>query len=225
MVLLQVVSDSVSVASQATDGSLSVVDITLKGGFMLIPIVICLIAAGYLFVERLLAVNKASTDPTAFINKIKELVVKGDILGAKKLCSQNDSPIARMLEKGVSRIGTPLRNIETAIENIGKIEIFKLEKNLSVLATLSGLAPMLGFLGTVVGMVQGFKAISRTEGSVSPELLSSGVYMALVTTIAGLIVGMIAYVSYNYLVTRVQKVIHKMEYTAIDFMDLLQEPR
>ena len=191
----------------------------------MIPIVICLIAAGYLFIERLMAINKASADPAPFINKVKELVVRGDITGAKKLCAQNDSPIARMIEKGVSRIGTPLRTIEAAIENIGKIEIFKLEKNLSMLATISGLAPMLGFLGTVVGMVEAFNAISRKEGSVSPELLSSGIYMALVTTIAGLIVGMVAYLSYNYLVTRVQRIIHKMEYTSIDFLDLLQEPR
>jgi biopolymer transport protein ExbB len=118
-----------------------------------------------------------------------------------------------------------LKNIEASIENVGKLEIFRLEKNLSTLATISGAAPMMGFLGTVIGMVQAFIAISQQEGSVSPKLLSDGIYTAMVTTVAGLIVGIIAYLAYNYLVSRVQKVIHKMEYTSIDFVDLLQEPR
>jgi biopolymer transport protein ExbB len=130
-----------------------------------------------------------------------------------------------MIEKGISRIGSPLKNIEASIENVGRIEIFKLEKNLSTLATISGAAPMMGFLGTVIGMVQAFIAIAQEEGSVSPKLLSSGIYTAMLTTVAGLIVGIIAYLAYNFLVTRVQKIIHKMEYSSLDFIDLLQEPR
>ncbi len=159
------------------------------------------------------------------MGKIKESVLKGDINGAKILCAQFDSPIARMLEKGVARIGSPLKNIEAAIENVGKLEIFKLEKNLSILATVAGAAPMMGFLGTVIGMVQAFISIAQEEGSVSPKLLSSGIYTAMITTVAGLVVGIIAYLGYNYLVTRVSKVIHKMEYSSIEFIDLLQEPR
>jgi len=159
------------------------------------------------------------------MGKVKELVLKGDVNGAKLLCAQNDSPIARMIEKGISRIGSPLKNIEASIENVGRIEIFKLEKNLSTLATISGAAPMMGFLGTVIGMVQAFIAIAQEEGSVSPKLLSSGIYTAMLTTVAGLIVGIIAYLAYNFLVTRVQKIIHKMEYSSLDFIDLLQEPR
>jgi len=130
-----------------------------------------------------------------------------------------------MIQKGLSRIGSPLKNIEASIENVGKLEIFKLEKNLSGIATIAGAAPMMGFLGTVIGMVEAFIAIAQEEGSVSPKLLSSGIYTAMITTVAGLIVGIMAYLAYNYLITRVQKVIHKMEYTSIEFIDLLQEPQ
>jgi biopolymer transport protein ExbB len=129
-----------------------------------------------------------------------------------------------MLEKGISRIGSPLKNIEASIENVGKIEIYNLEKNLSLLATVAGAAPMVGFLGTVTGMIQAFIAIAQEEGTVSPKLLSSGIYQAMITTAAGLIVGIIAYLAYNYLVTQVQKVIFSMEYSSVEFIDLLQEP-
>lgn len=159
------------------------------------------------------------------MGRIKELVLRGDINGAKLLCSQFDSPISRMIEKGIARIGSPLKTIEASIENVAKLELFKLEKNLSVLATVSGAAPMMGFLGTVIGMVEAFISIAQEEGSVSPKLLSSGIYTAMITTVAGLIVGIIAYLAYNYLVTRVSKVVHKMEYSSIEFIDLLQEPR
>lgn len=192
---------------------------------MMIPIVLSSFVAVYIFVERVLTINKANQSPVAFIGKIKELVLKGDINGAKLLCAQFNSPIARMIEKGVSRIGSPLKNIEASIENVGKIELFKLEKNLGILATVSGAAPMMGFLGTVIGMVEAFIAIAQEEGSVSPKLLSSGIYTAMITTVAGLIVGIIAYLAYNYLVTRVSKVVHQMEYSSIEFIDLLQEPR
>lgn len=209
----------------ASDEALSVIDLAVKGGFMMIPILLSSIIAIYIFVERVLTINKASQSPDVFIGRIKELVLKGDISGAKMLCSQFDSPIARMIEKGVARIGSPLKNIEASIENVAKIELFKLEKNLSILATVSGAAPMMGFLGTVIGMVEAFIAIAQEEGSVSPKLLSSGIYTAMITTVAGLIVGIMAYLAYNYLVTRVSKVVHKMEYSSIEFIDLLQEPR
>jgi biopolymer transport protein ExbB len=225
MVLLQIVTDSVASVDPGTGGSLSVIDLAIKGGFMMIPIAILWVLAIYLFIERVLTINKANQDPEAFMGKIKELVLRGDINGSKLLCSQNNTPVARMIEKGISRIGSPLKNIEASIENVGKIEVFKLEKNLPTLATIAGAAPMMGFLGTVIGMVEAFISISQEEGSVSPKLLSSGIYTAMITTVAGLIVGIIAYLAYNYLVSRVQKVIHKMEYTSIDFIDLLQEPR
>jgi len=191
----------------------------------MIPIAVLWVLAIYFFIERVLTINKANQDPEAFMGRIKELVLRGDINGAKMLCSQNGTPVARMIEKGIARIGSPLKNIEASIENVGKIEVFKLEKNLPSLATIAGAAPMMGFLGTVIGMVEAFISISQEEGSVSPKLLSSGIYTAMITTVAGLVVGIIAYLAYNYLVSRVQKVIHKMEYTSIDFIDLLQEPR
>ncbi|MEZ4972534.1 MAG: MotA/TolQ/ExbB proton channel family protein [Cyclobacteriaceae bacterium] len=223
MMLLQVITDTSQEVT--TDQAISVWELAKEGGFMMIPIVLCSFIAIYIFVERMLTINKANKSPDSFISKIKELVLKGDVSGAKLMCTQFDSPIARMIEKGVTRIGSPLKNIEASIENVAKIELFKLEKNLSILATISGAAPMMGFLGTVIGMVQAFISIAQEEGSVSPKLLSSGIYTAMVTTVAGLIVGIIAYLGYNYLVTRVSKVVHKMEYSSVEFIDLLQEPR
>lgn len=225
MVLLQIVADTATAADPMADQSLSVIDLAIQGGFMMVPIAICWVLAIYLFIERILTINKANQEPGIFMGKVKELVLRGDINGARLLCSQNDTPVARMIEKGIVRIGSPLKTIEASIENIAKIEVFKLEKNLPTLATIAGAAPMMGFLGTVIGMVEAFIAISQEEGSVSPKLLSSGIYTAMITTVAGLIVGIIAYLAYNYLVSRVQKVIHKMEYTSIEFIDLLQEPR
>lgn len=222
MILLQVVTDT---TSQTVDHSISVFDLAIQGGFMMVPIFILSIIAIYLFFERLMIINRANQDPEQFMNRVKDSVLKGDINGAKFLCAQQDSPVARMIQKGLSRIGSPLKNIEASIENVGKLEVFKLEKNLSALATIAGAAPMMGFLGTVIGMVEAFIAIAQEEGSVSPKLLSSGIYTAMITTVAGLIVGILAYLGYNFLVTRLQKVIHKMEYTSIEFIDLLQEPQ
>ena len=223
MILLQVVTDTT--ATETVGESLSALDLAIQGGFMMVPILILSILAIYLFFERLMIINKANQNPDPFMGRVKDLVVRGDITGAKMLCAQQDSPIARMIQKGLSRIGSPLKNIEASIENVGKLEIFKLEKNLSSIATIAGAAPMMGFLGTVIGMVEAFIAIAQEEGSVSPKLLSSGIYTAMITTVAGLIVGIMAYLAYNFLVTRVQKVIHKMEYTSIEFIDLLQEPQ
>lgn len=223
MILLQVVTDTTSV--ETVDQSISVLDLAIKGGFMMVPIFVVSVIAIYLFIERLMIINKANQSPEQFMNRVKESVLKGDINGAKFLCAQHDSPVSRMIQKGLSRIGSPLKNIEASIENVGKLEIFKLEKNLSAIATIAGVAPMMGFLGTVIGMVKAFIAIAQEEGTVSPKLLSSGIYTAMITTVAGLIVGIMAYLAYNFLVTRVQKVIHKMEYTSIEFIDLLQEPQ
>jgi len=223
MILLQVVTDTTTV--QNVDESISVLDLAIQGGFMMIPIFILSVIAIYLFFERLMIINKANQNPEQFMNRVKELVLRGDINGAKLLCAQQDSPVGRMIQKGLYRIGSPLKNIEASIENVGKLEIFKLEKNLSSIATIAGAAPMMGFLGTVIGMVEAFIAIAQEEGSVSPKLLSSGIYTAMITTVAGLVVRIMAYLAYNFLVTRVQKVVHKMEYTSIEFIDLLQEPQ
>lgn len=217
-------TDTTTANSLTTTDSVSILDLTMAGGIMMIPIFILSIVAVYIFIERLIILRKASQNPTAFMERIKTLVLNGDITSARLLCGQTNTPIARMLEKGISRIGSPLKNIEVSIENVGKIEIYNLEKNLSLLATVSGAAPMVGFLGTVTGMIQAFISIAQEEGTVSPKLLSSGIYEAMVTTAAGLIVGIMAYLAYNYLVAQVQKIIYKMEYTSVEFIDLLQEP-
>lgn len=226
MHLLQITTTAVDTAA-VSDGeaSVSILDLIFAGGFMMIPLFLLSILAVYIFIERLLTIQKAAKTPNQFIEKIRSLVLNGDINGAKLLCAQTDSPVAKMIEKGISRIGSPLKNIEVSIENVGRIEIYKLEKRLSLMGTISGAAPMLGFLGTVTGMIQAFIAIAQEEGSVSPKLLSAGIYEAMITTAAGLAVGIVAYLGYNYLVSQVQKVIHKMEYSSIDFIDLLQEPR
>ncbi len=205
--------------------TISVLDLLLNGGYMMIPIILLWIGAIFIFVERLLVIRGASNTPSSFKDKIRSMVSNGEIDAARLLCTDTDTPVARMIEKGISRIGSPLKNIEVSIENTGKIEIYRLEKNLSMLATISGAAPMIGFLGTVTGMIQAFIAIAQEEGAVSPKLLSSGIYEAMVTTAAGLFVGILAYLGYNYLISRVQKLIHNMEYSAIDFVDLLQEPQ
>jgi biopolymer transport protein ExbB len=224
MVLLQISTDT-TVVAPVTNSTLSIIDLAIAGGWVMIPIALLSVAAIYLFIERVLVISKANADPDPLMARVKEMVLRGDINGAKMVCAQNDSPVARMIEKGIARIGSPLKTIEGSIENVAKIEIFKLEKNISTLATIAGVAPMIGFFGTVIGMVEAFISISQEEGTVSPKLLSSGIYTAMITTVAGLFVGIIAYLAYNYLVTRVQKVIHKMEYTSVDFIDLLQEPR
>lgn len=208
----------------AAQESITVLQLLLKGGYMMIPIFILWIAAIYIFIQRLLIIKKSSTTPDDFKDQIRQKVSQGDVEGAKLLCAQTNTPVARMIEKGVSRIGSPLKNIEVSIENIGKIEVYRLEKNLGMLATISGAAPMIGFLGTVTGMIQAFISIAQEEGAVSPKLLSSGIYEAMITTAAGLFVGILAYLGYNYLITKVQKLVHTMEYNAVDFIDLLQEP-
>jgi len=211
--------------AEAADTSVHLIDLALAGGWAMIPLLLLSLAAVYIFFERYLTLKKASKNPEGFNDRIKQLVLAGDINGAKMLCAQTNTPVARMLEKGISRIGNPLKNIETSIENTGKIEISRLEKNISALATIAGAAPMLGFLGTVTGMIGAFIAIAQAEGSVSPKLLSSGIYEAMVTTATGLIIGLPVYVGYNYLVSKIDSIVHTMEYSSIEFIDLLQEPQ
>ena len=222
-------NDNVGTVVDAANGggqeAISVLDLLLNGGFMMIPLVLLLFGAIYIFIERTLTMRKAQNIPPQFMNNIRKLVTDGRVDEAKSLCDETESPVAKMIEKGLSRIGSPLKNIRESIENVGAIELYRLEKNLSTLATISGAAPMIGFLGTVTGMIQAFIAIAQEEGSVSPKLLSAGIYEAMITTATGLAVGIVAYLGYNYLVSQVQKVVHKMEMTSVDFIDLLQEPR
>lgn len=227
MVLLQTfASDSVvtvPAAVEAATQSIGLVELLIKGGYMMIPLYGLFVLAIFIFIQKLLVIRKASKTSGSLMDQVKILVQNGQIEKAKMLCIGEKTPVAVMISKGIDRIGSPLKNIEVAIENVGKLEIYKLEKNLGVLATVSGAAPMIGFLGTVTGMIQAFISIAQEDGMVSPKLLSSGIYEAMITTAAGLVVGIIAYLGYNYLVTQVSKLVHHMEYTSIEFIDLLQD--
>jgi len=208
--------------------TLSVMDLIFSGGAGSIVIIgvlfIMLAVALYIYFERLLAVNAASKIDSNFMNQIRDHVTNGKLEAAKILCAQTDSPVARLTEKGVSRIGKPLDDINTAIENAGTLEVYKLEKNVSILATVAGAAPMIGFLGTVIGMILAFHEMATSGGQAEMGSLASGIYTAMTTTVAGLIVGIIAYMGYNHLVNRTDKVVHKMEANAVEFLDLLNEP-
>lgn len=215
-------ADTTSSALPADQG-LSIIDLTLAGGLVMIPIAILLILAIFIYFERYLTIRKAAkTDPKFMLN-IRDYISGGNIDAAKMLCKNADTPIAHMIEKGIMRLGTPLKNIEVAVENVGKLELYKMEKNLAALAMIAGVGPMLGFLGTVAGMIKAFYTISVSD-QISPKVLSGGIYEAMITTVAGLIVGIIANVAYNSLVAMVEKMIYKMEATTVEFVDLLQEP-
>jgi len=178
----------------------------------------------YIYFERLFTLKSASKIDENFMNQIKDLVSIGNIEGAQVLCTQEDSPVSRLISKGISRIGKPLEDINTAIENAGKLEVYGLEKNVSVLATISGAAPMIGFLGTVIGMILAIFELANAGGTIQMDVLASGLYTAMTTTVAGLIVGIIGYIAYNHLVVKTNKVIHQMELNSVEFLDLLNEP-
>ncbi len=213
--------------SEAENGGQSFFDIISESGLLGIVIMLVILLLSiiglYIFIERMLTIKKAAQIDDSFMNNIRANVAAGNIIGAKALCQTTDSPVARMVEKGLQRIGKPLRDIDAAIENVGNLEIFKLEKNLSRLATIAGSAPMIGFLGTVTGMISAFYEMS-TQQNVTPDVLAGGIYQALLTTAFGLAVGIFAFVGYNTLVANVDKVVYKMERHTMEFMDLLQEP-
>ena len=203
---------------------LTLLDFAIKGGWVMIPIIILSLVAAYIFIERYYVIRKATREDINFMNRIKDYIHDGKIDAAMALCKSTDSPSARMIEKGMSRLGRPLQDISTAIENIGKLEISKLERGFPTLATITGAEPMLGFLGTVIGMVQSFYAMSQAGNNIEVSLLSDGIYTALITTVAGLIVGILGYFAYNILVVRVEKVVFNLEATNTEFLDILNEP-
>lgn len=213
---------------EPVEKTLSIIDLLLTGGTAGIVVIavlfVLLFVAIYIYFERLFAIKAASKIDSNFMNQIKDNVSSGNIEAAKILCTQTNSPVARLTAKGISRIGSPLEDINTAIENSGRLEVYKLEKNVSVLATIAGAAPMIGFLGTVIGMVMAFHTLATSSGQAEMGILAEGIYTAMTTTVAGLIVGIIAYMGYNHLVVRTDKVVHSMEANAVDFLDLLNEP-
>tara|TARA_R110002124_G_scaffold68426_1_gene185173 strand:+ start:845 stop:1543 length:699 start_codon:yes stop_codon:yes gene_type:complete len=222
------ITDTAGAVAEPVAKTLSIIDLIFGGGpgAILIMSVLFLLSiiAVYIFVERFNAIKKANKVDDQFIQNIKDQVSKGNLEGAMALCKNQNSPISRMIEKGISRIGKPLKDINAAIENTGKLEVSKLEKNIPSLATIAGAAPMIGFLGTVIGMILAFHQMAAAGGQIDIELLAEGIYTAMTTTVGGLSVGIVAYVGYNYLVSRVDKVVYNMEANAMEFLDLLNEP-
>ncbi len=213
-----------AVEGEATEISLSILDLAMKGGWIIAILAVFSIIAIYIFIERFFAINRASKEDKNFMNNIRDFIHNGRVDSALSLCKNNSSPISQMIEKGLSRIGKPLGDINAAIENVGKLEVSKMEKNIAGLATIAGASPMLGFLGTVIGMIKAFYDMSMAGNNIDIALLSNGIYQAMITTVAGLIVGIIGYLCYNVLVARVDKLVFKLEARATEFMDLLHEP-
>ncbi|GGI58353.1 MotA/TolQ/ExbB proton channel family protein [Winogradskyella haliclonae] len=216
------------VEGESVEKTLSIIELITTGGTAGIVIItilaILFIAAVYIYFERIFAIKEASKVDSNFMNQIRDYVSDGKIDSAQNLCSQANSPVSRLISKGISRIGKPLDDINTAIENAGRLEIYGLEKNVSVLATISGAAPMIGFLGTVIGMILSIFEIANSGGSIDIKTLADGLYTAMTTTVGGLIVGIIAYIAYNHLVVKTNKVVYKMEANSLEFLDLLNEP-
>jgi len=217
-------SDSLS-APVITEKTLSIVNLITSGGIggnlVMGALALLSIFAVYILIERFSAIRKASIEDDSFLKSIQNFVEAKDIEAAKNLCRNTDSPISRMIEKGVNRINKPMTDISAAIENQGKLEVFKMENNLANLATISGAAPMIGFLGTVIGMIVAFHEMASAGGNIDVEMLSKGIYTAMTTTVAGLIVGIIAFIAYNYLVSKVDKVVFMLEAKTTEFLDLL----
>jgi len=202
---------------------ISMLSLLEKGGWIMYPLYFLLVAAIYVFIERLLAINKASRIEPNFMNIIRDNIVTGNVQAARNLAKNTNSPVARMIDKGIQRIGKPLDAIEKSMENVGRLEMYNMEKNLSILSLISGIAPMFGFLGTIIGMVQLFYGIAST-GEYTLNTIAGGIYTKMITSATGLIIGLIAYVGYNFLSTLIDKTANKMEVASSEFIDILQEP-
>lgn len=210
--------------AQPQEMSYSLIEMAVKGGWLMLVLLVLSIIAIYIFGKKLWAINRAAKVDKNFMDDIKDYIHDGKIKSALTLCQKYNTPVARLVEKGIDRIGRPLSDIQTAVENTGNLEVARLEKGLPYLAMISGGAPMIGFLGTVMGMVQAFFNMANAGNNVDITLLSGGIYTAMITTVGGLIVGLLAYFGYNYLSTRISDVVFKMENATIEFMDLLNEP-
>lgn len=230
MMLLSNIQDGAELLTdeESVEKTLSIIELISSGGLagqiIIAVLFVLLIAALYIYFERLFAIKSASKVDDNFMNQIKDHVSNGKIDSAQMLCAQVNSPVSRLINKGITRIGKPLEDINTAIENAGRLEIYGLEKNVSILATISGAAPMIGFLGTVVGMILAIFELANAGGTIQMDILASGLYTAMTTTVAGLIVGIVAYVTYNHLVVKTNKVVYQMEANSVEFLDHLNEP-
>ena len=211
-----------------TEKTLSLLELIKNGGLggqLIIGILfVLLLIVTYIYFERLFAILSAVKVTPNFMPQIRSFVMNGKLDGAQQLCIQENVPVARLISKGLSRIGRPLDDINTAIENAGRLEVYQLEKNISILATISGAAPMLGFLGTVIGMILSIFEISNAGGNINMQLLADGLYTAMTTTVGGLIVGIVGYICYNHLVVKINKAVYQMEASSLEFLDVLNEP-
>ena len=217
-------TDIVDIAAQPEIQSISILEMAAKGGWIMVVLLVLSLVAIFIFGKKWWMIAQAGKIDRNFMNDIRDYIHDGKIKSAQTLCTKYDTPVARMVETGIARIGRPLGDIQAAVDNVGNAEVARLEKGLPYLATIAGGAPMLGFLGTVIGMVQAFFNMANAGSNVDITLLSGGIYTAMITTVGGLIVGIIAYFGYNFLSAKVSDVIFKMESTTIDFMDLLNEP-
>jgi len=217
------IQKTLSTVTASTPEKISMLSLLEKGGWIMYPLYFLLVAAIYVFIERLLAINKASRIEPNFMNIIRDNIVTGNVQAARNLAKKTNSPVARMIDKGIQRIGKPLDAIEKSMENVGRLEMYNMEKNLSILSLISGIAPMFGFLGTIIGMVQLFYGIAST-GEYTLNTIAGGIYTKMITSATGLIIGLIAYVGYNFLSTLIDKTANKMEVASSEFIDILQEP-
>lgn len=207
-----------------TEAKINVIDLAFKGGWIMVVLLLLSLMACYIFIQRLMVIRRAGKEDETFMNRIKDYIHEGKLDSALNLCRSTNTPSSRMIEKGISRLGRPMNDVLVAIENVGNLEIAKLEKGFPLIATTAAGAPMLGFLGTVTGMVRAFFDMANAGTNVDVSLLSGGIYEALVTTVGGLVVGIITLFAYNYLVSQVDNVVNKMEARTMEFMDLLNEP-
>ena len=214
----------VETAAEQTENSISLWQMTVNGGWIMLILGIFSMVAVYIFIERFITINKAAKSDDNFMESIRNSMKQGDLAGAKALCQQTNTPLSRMIEKGISRIGKPLNDIQTAVENVGNLEVSHLEKGVALLAMIAGAGPMLGFLGTVIGMIRAFFKMASAGNNIDIATLSEGIYQAMVTTVGGLIVGIIAFIFYNILVAQIDKVVNMLESKSIEFMDVLNEP-
>jgi len=218
-VLTQTITDTLP-----TEAQMNILDLAMKGGWIMLVLLFLSIIAIFLFIQRFMIIRRANKKDVEFMNRIKDYIHDGKIDSAINLCRKTKNPSARMIEKGISRLGRPMNDVLVAIENVGNIEVAKLERGFPIIATIAAIAPMVGFLGTVTGMIRAFFDMANAGTNVDVALLSNGIYEALVTTVGGLVVGIIALFGYNYLVSQVDNVINNMETRTMEFMDLLNEP-
>ena len=219
----RIASNTVTAADRNGDGHISLGELLGMGGWLMYPLLGLLLLAIFFFFERLIAIRKAQKIDPNFMNIIRDHIVSGNVGAAKSYAKNTNNPVARVIEKGILRIGKPIDIIEDSMENVGKLEMYSLERNLPVLSLVYGIAPMLGFLGTIIGMLQLFYNISST-GDFTPSAIAGGIYTKMITSAAGLIIGLMAYVGYNFLNAQIGKAANKMEAASAEFMDILQEP-